>query len=1197
MLAEIRQNVREAVRARRSLWRLLKNSPKNIVVNNSIRLDPEIVHGWLDGIPGSVLNGERLRETLRSWRHADSSAVIFPDLLFTHTYLDAAQVTQRDSEFAQQFGLALPLSSTYQEKQRSDAAYLTWLNLRRAYEEVRPSVESCTPFFVRLCSELRARRASGDTVVDFIRGFWNDEANNQDMRSLFVEACFSTESFEHSSANNTLSLPDAWLEPEYLISRLFGIRTGISNFDLLAPGGMRLADSYEATRNGGRIILIRGSYGAGKSILALSLAAEVARKGGLSTLVPLEDSLASLRNYAATLGIMDGGLRPAELDWLPSADPTTELSGIAASIDHESSQPPSSTAFELEPQNGGLTIMGPPSGMGTVADILQRISKHVEIEKNFNYPIRLLVLDTISSLSNVHRDRGKLRASLMQTIEQVKQSGSNLILTAELDDSHIWSDILAYVADYVIELSASRHHEQDERHIEITKSRFQRQRSGRHPFAIIPGRGVVVYPNSRAILAEQAELRQLEGQERPIVPVGWQDLDRVLGSGAFRKGDVALIRGVPGTFKTRIAKHFLQAQPNLRENSVSETGEEETSTKPRVRSLILTVDAARLGYEMAHFDVGTDARVPIDVGVLSAGMAQPGVVLSELRALFTEACSRGIHYDRVIICNTERWLLNCPLIADDPTFPGALLGILRRQHVTTVLVCGASRQEIGSYLARVFAEEASVLIETERVEFRGAQTVLMRALRTAEMNHSREWHYITVEESTSGAKATERKRLRLDLSLLRLSDTADSGRPFVYEVETHLYLYEVDVALREYNESIRAKLESVLTSTIRVISGDRAMLREAAELAPHSVGSHLQIVQIDEFQLPALDGRQGHRCMLRGFEPDSPDVTQSNGSALVFAYPYYKNIGLMTVRPEAMAIIKHDVDSATSNWKAIAEAARAWGNSRRDSAWPELFFDFRKQAGEDYNCLFFEIALSLFPSDKDFPETSIWMIDRDQSTSVNEQSLESWLREAASLGAFDIFQQVCALAHRKARTQPRKWISENEPVPVTDGPLDAVVTRQWFTTLRGAMRGRDPRDWSAFELRPLPGNVALAGDWYLGVLAHSAVPEAGKKIIQVLTSREYEFDRLRRGIGLPVSPEFYGEGNRLFPYPARLAEDFGNILTSPKRRSNIAKYHLFSPILSSYLRELLEQDVEVESTKSTVDRLIANMRAVYAATR
>jgi len=109
---------------------------------------------------------------------------------------------------------------------------------------------------------------------------------------------------------------------------------------------------------------------------------------------------------------------------------------------------------------------------------------------------------------------------------------------------------------------------------------------------------------------------------------------------------------------------------------------------------------------------------------------------------------------------------------------------------------------------------------------------------------------------------------------------------------------------------------------------------------------------------------------------------------------------------------------------------------------------------------------------------------------------------------------------------------------------------------------------------PLPAGVAISGEWYLGVRAHSAVPEIGFRIIQdELTSRSAEFSRLWDDIGLPVTAKFYDTKDlgAFFPRHFKVSErlKLGELLKTAYRRSNIHCYHLFAQVLARNLRQLL----------------------------
>ena len=116
---------------------------------------------------------------------------------------------------------------------------------------------------------------------------------------LFVECCRLVNYLQPSERPGCVVLRKAVVDAEYLISKLFGLMTGIPGFDeLFGGGGLLLVDKivpresspFDDGRLGGRTGLIRGVFGTGKSLLAAQLTVEVARKGGAALVILLEQS-------------------------------------------------------------------------------------------------------------------------------------------------------------------------------------------------------------------------------------------------------------------------------------------------------------------------------------------------------------------------------------------------------------------------------------------------------------------------------------------------------------------------------------------------------------------------------------------------------------------------------------------------------------------------------------------------------------------------------------------------------------------------------------------------------------------------------------------------------------------------------------------------------------------------------------------
>jgi hypothetical protein len=135
------------------------------------------------------------------------------------------------------------------------------------------------------------------------------------------------------------------------------------------------------------------------------------------------------------------------------------------------------------------------------------------------------------------------------------------------------------------------------------------------------------------------------------------------------------------------------------------------------------------------------------------------------------------------------------------------------------------------------------------------------------------------------------------------------------------------------------------------------------------------------------------------------------------------------------------------------------------------------------------------------------------------------------------------------------------------------------------------RERTTIRVRPLPGRVSIAGEWYLGMPAYSAATDVGLSMIRLLTSREAEIDRVHHGVGLPTRTSYYSGPTDVSPY---FSIDFDSgempdLVQNSFPRSRFGCYVQFAGILRSHLRSILEipdgADVssEIRSSFQTLD--------------
>jgi len=121
------------------------------------------------------------------------------------------------------------------------------------------------------------------------------------LADCFLEACRAVGYLSLSADPNQVRFRTTRLDSEHLVSHLFGVPTNISGLDeLFGGGGMVLPEPPLPERPDplglarqqlpARIIVISGARGTGKTILASQIASEIAARGGVSWLMPLEQT-------------------------------------------------------------------------------------------------------------------------------------------------------------------------------------------------------------------------------------------------------------------------------------------------------------------------------------------------------------------------------------------------------------------------------------------------------------------------------------------------------------------------------------------------------------------------------------------------------------------------------------------------------------------------------------------------------------------------------------------------------------------------------------------------------------------------------------------------------------------------------------------------------------------------------------------
>jgi circadian clock protein KaiC len=283
-----------------------------------------------------------------------------------------------------------------------------------------------------------------------------------------------------------------------------------------APTGIRGLD--EITGGGlpeGRSTLITGGTGCGKTLLGLQFLVAGAREyGEPGVLVTFEESAGEVAANVASLGFDLDGLQQAGLlaVYAFRAEPT-EVVGTGE--------------FDFGP----LFLL--------LDDAINRIGA------------RRVVLDTIEALFGAFQAQAVVRAELVRLFRWLKDRAVTAIVTGERGDGGALTrhGIEEYVSDCVIALDHRILNEVSTRWLRVVKYRGSAHQANEYPF-LITARGFTVPPVTTLTLDY--------GASRERISTGVPRLDDMLSGGLFR-GSAVLVSGSPGTGKTTLGAHLIDA--------------------------------------------------------------------------------------------------------------------------------------------------------------------------------------------------------------------------------------------------------------------------------------------------------------------------------------------------------------------------------------------------------------------------------------------------------------------------------------------------------------------------------------------------------------------------------------------------------------------------------------------------------------
>ena len=281
--------------------------------------------------------------------------------------------------------------------------------------------------------------------------------------------------------------------------------TGIAGLDAITEGGLPR----------GRPTLVCGGAGSGKTLLALEFLVRGAREHGEpGVLVAFEETPEELEANARSLGFdLRELVRKKHL--------------VVEHVHVDRTEILETGSYSLE----GLFVR--------LAHAIDAVGA------------RRVAVDSLETLFSGLADTHTLRAELRRLFRWLKGRGLTAVVTSELGDGRLTRHGLEeYVSDCVIFLDHRVNDRFATRRLRVVKYRGSRHVTDECAF-VIGGRGLSVMPIT------SLGLEHVALEER--IPTGVHGLDAMLGGAGYYQGGSVLVSGTPGTGKTSLGAHLMEA--------------------------------------------------------------------------------------------------------------------------------------------------------------------------------------------------------------------------------------------------------------------------------------------------------------------------------------------------------------------------------------------------------------------------------------------------------------------------------------------------------------------------------------------------------------------------------------------------------------------------------------------------------------
>ncbi|MDX1611407.1 MAG: circadian clock protein KaiC [Candidatus Thermoplasmatota archaeon] len=455
--------------------------------------------------------------------------------------------------------------------------------------------------------------------------------------------------------------------------------TGVPGFDLLLGGGLPK----------GRSVLVTGTAGSGKTVLAAQFIAEGIRAHDApGVFVTLEETPEAIITNTKGLGFgVDELIEQGQLRFVDASLASTGPEMVVGE-------------YELDP-------------------LLHRIDHAVQATG-----AKRVAIDAVNMLFDRYQDAAQVRQILFRISQFFKDRKiTSLLTTQRVDESGPISlhGVEEFVADGVLVLRNELAMENRRRTVEVLKLRGGHHIAGQHPFTILPQQGIRVLPMTAARLdAPSSETRMTSGTS---------DLDAMLGGGLL-KGSIVLVTGPTGAGKTVMSTIFATG-----------LGEDEA------RCTYFTFEESVSQLSRNARSYGVDLEGAMDAGRLRIQASYPESKSLDQHFLELQASIEQEQPDRIVIDS----LSALDKVAPERTFREFIIGLtdlIKRNGITAfVTSSGPLFQGAGDSITRQHISTLTDVVIVLRVVERAGRTEhAMSVLKMRGSPHDRAIRRFTISE-------------------------------------------------------------------------------------------------------------------------------------------------------------------------------------------------------------------------------------------------------------------------------------------------------------------------------------------------------------------------------------------------------------------------------------------------------------------